>query len=737
MKNFIFLIFLFVSLFSHAQEHPNWVNYTSTRSVKKVIQDKNILWIGTKGGLIKHDLRTKTNQYFNRGNSSIPSNDINDLLLDQNNDLWIATNQGIARFDGQTWIHYLNKLAFFNAYVLTMNVLGQVVVAGNYSLHTLVDDEFLLTPSESFLYLYPTDIVTNPVDSSLWVTAFTYGQFNICSYKDTVIQCYDQNNSILPMESPRLNSLAIDQHGTLWADGGFYKKFEEDWQVYVPTDNLELGSIHSVAVGVDNHIWFLSTSSSDHGQLIELDEAYQVIRRIDLPEAINYHYFSQHFYLSPNSNYDIYVSSSYDGLWRYRNDTWEQMDIHADFEIGNRIDQIFLAKEDAWIKANNNNQEDSELKIRNNLNNGWSIFDKSLLPDSLQSIKRSGIVNQLSDNSIQFFVNDHAWFYLNDTWIDANLPDVSPLLDENRSIIHFDPEDRRWVLDKWSAYVLYESPTGWIVFDRTEHGNSSGSSTGYFNHPITGEFWMAGYGGFSIYDGQNWRHFKPTEQTDLVRDDRIRDVAVTHDGIIWAVQSDNLLRIEGTEMQIIGEINGESLRSSLFSIELDAQENIWLGMDHALGHFNNGIWTIYNTKNAGVISANIQALSIDLAGNVWMGGSSAGLGIFNPNGLSESFFINTPETSDQPAEIPSFSIFPNPHKKGARLCINLPETFSTNDTTAGIWYNALGQKLGEFTTKERLTILPGSHFSGWSKGVYYLKLENNGEKRSQGVLLNQ
>ena len=737
MKHLLLLIFLFVSIFSTAQEHPNWVNYTSTRSVKKVIQDKNILWIATKGGLIKHNLSTQTNQYFNRGNSSIPSNDINDILLDQNYDLWVATNQGVARFDGNVWTHYLDKIASFSAYVLTLNMLDQVVVAGNYSLHTFVDGEFLVMPSEVQSYLYPTDIVTNPIDSSIWVTAFTYGQFNICRYQNTDAQCYDQQNSILPMESPRINSLVVDQHGTIWSDGGFYKELNKEWQRYVPTDSISLGNAHSLAIGPNQHLWFLSSSTQNSGQLIELNEEYQVIRRIDLPEEINQHNYQQHIYLSPNPNYDIYISSAFDGLWRFKNDHWEQMDIHANFEIGNHIEQIFLAKEDAWIKTKYHNQADSELKIRNNTNNQWSFFDKSLLPDSLKNIQQTGIVNQLSDNSLQFFVHDHAWFYLNDTWIDANLPDVSNLLNENRSIIHFDPDGRRWVLDQWSAYVLYESPTGWIVFNPSEHGNSSGQSSGYFNHPITGEFWIAGYSGISIYDGQSWRQFKPSEQSDLIRNDRIVDIAVTSNGTVWAIQQNNLIRFNGSDIQIIHEINGKSLRNSLSAIELDAEENIWLGMSEALGHYSEETWTIYDTKNSGVISDRIHQLGVDANGNIWMGGYNAGLGIFNPNGLSESFFINKTETPNQENEIVSFSIFPNPHTKGSRLCINLPETFSTNDTTLGIWYNALGQKLGEFTTKEQLTILPGSDFSGWPTGIYYLNLENNGAKRSQGVLLNQ
>ncbi len=735
MKRFFTLIFLFAFFFSSAQEHPNWVNYTSTRSVKKVVQDKNILWIATKGGLVKHDLITQTNQYFNRGNSSIPSNDINDILLDRNHDLWVATNVGIARYDGNTWTRYLDKIGGFNAYVLTLNMLDQVVVAGNYSLHTLIDNELVLTPSASLLYLYPTDIVTNPVDSSMWVTAYTYGQFSVCQYKDTVVQCYDNSNSILPMQSPRLNNLAVDQRGTIWSNGGFYKLLGEPWQMFLPTDTVDWRGVGSVAVGSNQHIWFLNHSSEDASQLIEIDEAYQIVRSIDLPEEIRYHYYHQTLHLS--LNHDVYVGSAYDGLWRFKNDRWERMDIHADFEIGNNIEQIFHAKNDTWVKSNYHNQQESEFNIRNNNNNLWSIFDYTTLPDSLKSISRTGIVKQEGNDTLQFFVNDRVWFYHSGNWIDVDLPDVSNLLNEKRSLIHFDPNGRRWVLDAWTAFVLYESPTGWIVFDRAEHGNSSGASTGYFNHPITGEFWMAGYGGISIYDGQGWRQIKPSEQIDQLNNNRISDIAVTKNGIVWAVQTNRLLRFEGDEMQVITEINGINLRNMLYTIELDAEENIWLGMNGSLGYFHEGVWTIYNTENSGVPGEAIRKLAIDASENVWMGGYHSGLSIFNQKGLSESFFINEEKEPNLEAEAAAFNIFPNPHLKGARLCVNLPASFSTSDTTIGIWYNALGQKLGEFTTREQLTILPGSYFSNWPTGIYYLKLENSGEQQSQGVLINQ
>ena len=735
MKKIFPLIFLFAFLFSAAQEHPNWVNYTSTRSVKKIIQDKNILWIATKGGLIKHDLITKNNQYFNRGNSSIPANDINDILLDQQQHIWVATNLGVARYDGNTWTSYLDPIEGFNAYVLTLNMHNQVVVAGNYSLRTLIDDEFVLTPGESLLYLYPTDIVTNPVDSSIWVTAYTYGQFNICQYRDTVVQCFDQSNSTLPMESPRLNTLVVDHHGTVWADGGYYKKADEAWQVYQSTDDQDLGFIQSLAVGPDHHIWFLSTLSENHGQLIELDETYQIIRRINLPDHINYHYYQQHLYISPSR--DLYVSSAFDGLWRFKNDAWERVDIHADFEIGNNVEQIFHTKKNTWIKSNDQNQQDSEFKIRNNQNNEWSVFENSILPDSLKSISRTGIVSQKGNDTLQFFINDRAWYYAGNQWIDVNLPDVSPLLDEKRGLIHFDPDGRRWILDAWTAFVLYESPSGWIVFDPTEHGNSSGSSTGYFNHPVTGEFWVAGSSGISVYDGQQWRQIKPSEQIEHSNNNRISDIVVTSAGIVWAVQPHHLLRFEGGEMQIISEINGIDLRNKLHSIALDQEENIWLGMNGSLGYLHRGVWTIYDTRNSGVIGDAIRHLAVDDSGNIWMGGHHSGVGIFHPDELSASFFVNKTEEPNQENATTSFSIFPNPHAKGARLCVDLPASFSTNDTTSGVWYSALGQKLDEFTTSDRRTIFPGSYFSKWPAGVYYLKLENNGTQYSQAVLLNQ
>ena len=109
---------------------------------------------------------------------------------------------------------------------------------------------------------------------------------------------------------------------------------------------------------------------------------------------------------------------------------------------------------------------------------------------------------------------------------------------------------------------------------------------------------------------------------------------------MWAVQRDNLLRIEGTDIKVIQEINGTTLKNNLYSIELDIKENIWLGMNQALGCLKKGKWIIYETRNSGVISDRINQLAIDKEGNVWMGGQVGGLGIFNPSGLDKSYFYN-------------------------------------------------------------------------------------------------
>ena len=62
----------------------------SLRNINKIVGDKNFMWIATKTGLFKLNYQNTIIKSYNT-QTGLPHNNINDLLIDQNKNLWIAT----------------------------------------------------------------------------------------------------------------------------------------------------------------------------------------------------------------------------------------------------------------------------------------------------------------------------------------------------------------------------------------------------------------------------------------------------------------------------------------------------------------------------------------------------------------------------------------------------------------------------------------------------------------------
>ncbi len=151
LQTAIFVFLYFSSNFLVAQPYPEWEQYISPNGGiwECKIKDK-ILYCGTYGaGLIEYNLETKETIPYTVYNSGLASNEINDvdvdidgniwlghwgegvskinaeacevyntanselqndtvntICVDHNNKIWIGTRQGIDVIDGEDWIHY-------------------------------------------------------------------------------------------------------------------------------------------------------------------------------------------------------------------------------------------------------------------------------------------------------------------------------------------------------------------------------------------------------------------------------------------------------------------------------------------------------------------------------------------------------------------------------------------------------------------------------------------------------
>ena len=133
--------------YTYAQTFPT-KRYTvreglAQMQVMSVFEDsRNILWIGTKGGLNRYD-GTNFKTYRRSQGDSLTSDLIMSVVEDKNGYLWISTSNGINRFDGATF----KKYPFPNPDVHSGNVFitqkNEIFLfTEKYFLYQLINDKF-------------------------------------------------------------------------------------------------------------------------------------------------------------------------------------------------------------------------------------------------------------------------------------------------------------------------------------------------------------------------------------------------------------------------------------------------------------------------------------------------------------------------------------------------------------------------------------------------------------------
>ncbi len=184
MKRFLyFLISICFSLNSTVlSQNPEWINYTNGQDINSIAIEDDYLWAGTTGGLVKLNKTTGESTFYNKANSGLPGNNISSIAIDGNNNKWIGTSNGLAKFDGTNWTIY-NK--------------------SNSGLPT-------------------NEIICLAIDDSgnKWIGTY-YG--GLIKYDNTEWTIYNRSNSGLPFDV--INCITIDNSGNKWigtaGSGGF------------------------------------------------------------------------------------------------------------------------------------------------------------------------------------------------------------------------------------------------------------------------------------------------------------------------------------------------------------------------------------------------------------------------------------------------------------------------------------------------------------------------------------
>jgi len=92
------------------------VRFLAGRSVRAILEDNGLLWVGTDEGLVRLDPRTGKQETFRNDPGrpgSLAHNQVTALLRDLNQDLWVGTHSGLDRLDRRTgvFVHFKNDIS--------------------------------------------------------------------------------------------------------------------------------------------------------------------------------------------------------------------------------------------------------------------------------------------------------------------------------------------------------------------------------------------------------------------------------------------------------------------------------------------------------------------------------------------------------------------------------------------------------------------------------------------------
>jgi ligand-binding sensor domain-containing protein len=87
-----------------------------------------------------------------------------------------------------------------------------------------------------------------------------------------------------------------------------------------------------------------------------------------------------------------------------------------------------------------------------------------------------------------------------------------------------------------------------------------------------------------------------------------------------------------SDWEVFNSSNSPITNNTIRCLAVDSNNTIWIGTDHGLFNYNQGIWNSFNIQNSELTDDYIRALAVDHNNNIWIGTTLSG--IFKYDGSS-------------------------------------------------------------------------------------------------------
>ncbi len=258
--------------FLHDKNNPNTI---SENNIFSVYYSEKKLWIGTKTGGLNvmnlDDYSVKVYTHDPNNSKSIPSNFIRDIIRDKDGTMWLATDQGLARFDEENEIFYTYKNNtdkysicddnIINLYqdnlgviwVGTFNGISKFSSNKDFNVYRNDPTNNNSLSNSSVCGIYEDD------EGIVWVGTFNSGINRIDKKNDIITRYYSDINNNNSLSSNRIKDITgIGNEVWIATDNGLnkYDKSTDKFSVYKKSDdknsivNNEIRALHIDKEGI-------------------------------------------------------------------------------------------------------------------------------------------------------------------------------------------------------------------------------------------------------------------------------------------------------------------------------------------------------------------------------------------------------------------------------------------------------------------------------------------------------
>lgn len=593
-------------------------------------------------------LHAQTARRYDSG-SGLPSTQINDLFQGSNGMLWVATNNGLYRFDGLNFIEFRHDKEKPNSLGsdLVLKVIedsrGVTWVGTSTGLQIFDPDtntfsDFTLDDSERTHFIYGlAEVPLRHGHGGILVSASDFGLYML-DIETHALDDERRGRFIAPEGTDHLKTVFVDSKSRIWAssemgglivydtDGGVI--LEDIWEGTPPSLRKQLiataftedEATESIVIGTSNS-GILVFDGKEGRIVVPTDPAARECKVMSMLESAQFTRLDSHTVIIGTENQGL-RQFSLEGLTLtplsipnipFQTGNWKVHGLLEDnqgnlwisaYQTGLIIvpQSMFGFRTDSFTRAGSSSEDSSSLtSAYRDLEGGrtWVGSDGS----GIFCIERDGrTVNYnssnsgLPDDSVMSLAVDKRGTLWIATFLDGLVTyrenagfrlfkDAAKVGTERTYCLNYDAEEDLLYVGTHGNGVIVVDPASETVVRTITEGINHWVNSLTFDS--SGTLWIATFDGHSCYNPETGQLFRADIEDTGLMNTRTYSIAESKDGTMWIGTGEGLIRLDRTTGEASVYTERDGLSSNVISGILEGDDgSIWVSTTYGLTRIN-------------------------------------------------------------------------------------------------------------------------------------------------------